>query len=214
MFCTWVEAIFGYQSLGNPMDWVTSQVSQNTPFSLTITLPILSEQWYNLAYILFLYTVKLTNMDYSSCSVWLDMCCFTCWSALLARNLFGLILKPFFRPVKIGLRRTSPPSPPLCAAMSMPKPQWSNFIPYFIAIGLWASVGIPMLGLKSIHVRKRSLRNSYAWIRAPSLTILVLKPECSRMTRSIQSQLMDCFLVSPGHQAQHESHWCVLLYSP
>ena len=35
--------------------WVTSQVSQNTPFSLTITLPIVSKQWHNLAYILFLY---------------------------------------------------------------------------------------------------------------------------------------------------------------
>ena len=100
------------------MDWVTSQVSQNTPFSLTITLPILSEQWYNLAYILFLYKVKLTNMDYSSCSVWLDMFFSLvdqpCWRG----SLFGLILKPFFRPVKIGLRRTSPPSPPLCAALA------------------------------------------------------------------------------------------------
>ena len=34
--------------------------------------------------------------------------------------MFGLILKPFFRPVKIGLRRTSPPSPPLCAALLVP----------------------------------------------------------------------------------------------
>ena len=32
----------------------TSQVSQNTPFSLTITLPILSEQWYHLVYLMFL----------------------------------------------------------------------------------------------------------------------------------------------------------------
>ena len=37
----------------------------------------------------------------------------SCWR----ESLFGLILKPFFRPVKIGLRRTSPPSPPLCAAL-------------------------------------------------------------------------------------------------
>ena len=99
------------------MDWVTSQVSQNTPFSLTITLPILSEQWYNLAYILFLYKVKLSNMDYSSCSVWLDMCCFTFWSALLARKSVRPDFETIFRPVKIGLRRTSPPSPPLCAAL-------------------------------------------------------------------------------------------------
>ena len=97
-FARGLKPYFGYQSLGNPMDWVTSQVSQNTPFSLTITLPILSEQWYNLAYILFLYKVKLTNMDYSSCSVWLDMCCFTCWSALLRRKSVRPDFQTIFSP--------------------------------------------------------------------------------------------------------------------
>ena len=54
-FAHGLKPYFGYHSLGNPMDWVTSQVSQNTPFSLTITLPILSEQWHYLAYLMFLY---------------------------------------------------------------------------------------------------------------------------------------------------------------
>ena len=46
------------------------------------------------------------------------MCCFTCWSALLARKSVRPDFETvFFRPVKIGLRRTSPPSPPLCAAL-------------------------------------------------------------------------------------------------
>ena len=121
------------------MDWVTSQVSQNTPFSLTITLPILSEQWYNLAYILFLYTVKLTNMDYSSCSVWLDMCCLTFWSALLARKSVRPDFETIFRPVKIGLRRTSPPSPPLCAALCDIMPAFNELHANLYAAHRWST---------------------------------------------------------------------------
>ena len=103
------------------MDWVSSKVSQSTPFSPNITLPILSEQWHYLAILMFLYKVKLTNMDYNSCSVLLDVCCLIVDQSCWLESLFGLILKPFFRPVKIGLRRTSPPSPPLCAALNITK---------------------------------------------------------------------------------------------
>ena len=81
-----LKSCFGYHSLGNPMDWVSSKVSQSTPFSPNITLPILSEQWHYSVILMFLYKVKLTNMDYNSCSVWLDMCCLTCSSVLLARK--------------------------------------------------------------------------------------------------------------------------------
>ena len=46
----------------------------------------------------------------------------------------------FFCPVKIGLWRTSPPSPPLCAALNS-----------------------SMLGLKLIHVSKRDTWNESLW---------------------------------------------------
>ena len=45
------------------------------------------------------------------------MCCLTCWSVLLARKSVRPDFETIFCPVKIGLRRTSPPSPPLCVAL-------------------------------------------------------------------------------------------------
>ena len=95
------------------MDWVTSQVSQNTQFSLTITLPIFI--WHILCFCtklnLQIWIIVHVQNDYICVVSLVDQPCW--WE-----RLFGLILKPFFRPVKIGLWRTSPPSPPLCAALT------------------------------------------------------------------------------------------------
>ena len=61
----------------------------------------------------------------------------------------------------------------------------------------------------SMHRKYQSLALSY-WYMFEVLILLVLKPEYSRITKSIPLLLMSWWLTSPGHQQR----WCWLAMTP